>query len=116
MEYNIGDSVTLKVGITDKYISEMIHSFGWFYNNTPICACFCSSHYILSNGNKNLTIVNASAADVGMYEARVTSYQFYESSNELCDKAVNEVLEYHAAIAPVTYTLHYKSKAIKQSQ
>ena len=75
MEYNTGDNVTLKVEITDKSISEYIQSFGWFYNSTPICVCPCSSHYILSNDSKNLTIVNASAADVGVYEARVTSYQ-----------------------------------------
>ena len=116
MEYNIGENVTLKVDITDGYISETIQSLGWFYNNTPVCVCSCSSHYVLSNDSKNLTIVNASAADVGVYEARVTSYQINGYNNELCDKAINEILEYHAAFAPVTYSLHYKSKAMKQSK
>ena len=116
MKYNIGDNVTVKVDIIDDHVSEMIQSIGWFYNNTPIRACSCSSHYILSNDSKSLTIVNASAADVGLYEARVTSYQINGYNNELCDKVMNTVLEYHAAFAPVTYTLHYKSKAMKQSQ
>ena len=108
MEYNIGDNVTLKVDIIDDYISEHIQSFGWFYNNTPICVCSCSSHYVLSNDSKNLTIVNASAADVGVYEARVTSYQIYGYSKGPCDRAMNEVLEYHAFFAPVMYSLCYK--------
>ena len=101
MEYNIKDNVTLKVAITDDNITEYIQSLGWFHNNTPICVCSCSSHYILSNDRKNLTIVNASAADVGVYEARITRYQFLGYNSELCDKAMNEHLEYHAAVAPI---------------
>ena len=65
MEYTVGENVTLKVEIIEDSVSEHIQSFGWFYNNTPMCVCSCSSHYILSNDNKNLTIVNAIAADVG---------------------------------------------------
>ena len=116
MEYNIGDNVTLKVDITGVSILKMTLSSGWFYNSTPIRVCSDSSHYVLSNDSKNLTIVNASAADVGVYEARVTSYQFYTYSNKLCDKVINEVLEHHAAFAPVIYTLRFKSKAMKQSR
>ena len=116
MEYTTGHNVTLRVEIIDDYISEHIQSFGWFYNNTPICVCSCSSHYILSNDIKNLTIVNASAADVGTYEAKVTSYQIYGYSNELCDRVMNELLKYQAVFAPVTYTLSYESKAMKHSQ
>ena len=115
MKYTVGDNITLKVEITDDYISENILSFGWFYNNTPICVCSCNSHYILSNDSKNLTIVNASMADVGNYEARVTSDQIYGYSNELCDTATNELLEYHAVFAPVTYTLSYKGEVMKCS-
>ena len=113
MEYNIEDNVTLKVAITDDIITEYIQSFGWFYNNTPICLCSCSSRYILSNDGKNLTIVNASAADVGVYEVRITSYQFLGYNSELCDRAMNEQLEYHAAVAPIIYTLSYKGKEVK---
>ena len=116
MDYSIGDNVTLNVEIIDDYISDHIQSFGWFYNNTPICVCSCSSHYILSNDSKNLTIVNASDADVGTYEARVTSYQIYGYNNENCDRVTNELLEYQAVFAPVTYTLSYESKAMKYSQ
>ena len=112
MDYSIGDNVTLNVEIIDGYEAEKIQSFGWFYNNTSICVCSCSSHYILSNGSKNLTIVNASVADVGVYEARVTSYQIYGYNDELCDKAMNELLEFQAVYAPVTYTLSYKSKPV----
>ena len=115
MEYNIGDNVTLKVDIVRDNISVFIQSFGWFYNSTPICACSCSSHYILSIDSQNLTIVNASVLDVGTYEARATGYNIQGYSNELCDKAINELLEYYAALAPVTYTLRYKSKGMKQT-
>ena len=114
MEYNIQDNVTLKVAITDNTISDYIQSFAWFYNNTPICVCSCSSHYILSNDSKNLIIVNASAADVGVYEARITSYQFSGYNSELCDRVMNEQLEYHAALTPVIYTLSYKGKEVKE--
>ena len=114
MEYNIEDNITLKVAFTDDNITKHIQSLGWFYNNTPICVCSCSSHYILSNDSKKLTIVNASAADVGVYEARITSYQFLEYNSELCDRAMSEQLEYHAAIAPVVYTLSYKGKQVKE--
>ena len=110
MEYTVGDNVTLKFDIIEDYASEYIQNFGWFYNNTPICVCSCSSHYVLSNDSKSLTIVNASAADVGIYEARVTSYQIYGYSNQKCDKVINELLEYQVAVAPVTYILSYKSK------
>ena len=115
VEYNVGDNLTLKVEIIDDFISEKIQSFGWFYNSTPICVCSCSSHYILSNDNKNLTIVNARASDVGTYEARVTSYQVYGYNNELCDIVTNELLEYHAVFAPVSYILSYRGKVMKQS-
>ena len=112
MQYTIGDNVALKVEIIDDYISEHIQSLGWFYNNTPICVCSCSSQYILSSDSKNLTIVNASAADLGTYEAKVTSYQIYGDSSELCDRVMNELLAYQAVFAPVMYTLSYKSKTI----
>ena len=110
MDYTVGNSVTLKVEIIEHYASDRIQSFGWFYNDTPICVDSCSSHYILSNDGKNLTIVNASAANVGTYEVRVTSYKVSEYTSELCNKEINELLEYHAVLAPVTYTLSYKSK------
>ena len=114
MEYTVGDNVTLNVQINaNDPLSDRIKSFGWFYNNTPICVCSCSSHYFLTNDSKNLTIVNISAADVGTYEARVTSYQIEGGySNETCDSATIQLLEYQAVFAPVTYTLHYKSKTI----
>ena len=128
MEYTVGNNVALKVKITNDssgkskkhkprthtYQSKL--NFGWFYNNTVICVGSCSSHYILSHDSKTLTIVNASAADVGSYEARVTSYDFYGYDDKLCDRVTNELLEYHAVFAPVTYTLSYKSKAIIHSQ
>ena len=116
-EYTVGSNVTLKVETIDDYISsDIILSFGWFYNNIPICVCSCSSHYILGNNNKILTIVNASAADVGAYEARVISYEIDGYSSKLCDRTMSELLEYHAVVAPVTYTLGYKGKTMKQSQ
>ena len=114
MEYSIGDNITLEVGIVHDNVSVFIQSIGWFYNDSPICVCSCSSHYILSNDSKSLTIVNASAVNVGTYEARATGYIIQGYSNELCDKARNELLEYYAAFAPVTYTLSYKGKAMKR--
>ena len=110
MEYTVGNNVTLRVEIIEDSVSEHIQSFGWFYNNTPISVCSCNSHYILSNDSKNLTIVNASAADVSIYEARVIRYQIYGYDNPYCDQVTNELLEYQAAVAPVTYFLSYKSK------
>ena len=84
IEYTVGDNAAQKVDIIDDYGSEHIWCFGWFYNNTPICVCSCSSHYILSNDSKNLTIVNTSAADVGSYEARVISCEIHGDSSEFC--------------------------------
>ena len=111
-EYTTGKNVTLKVDI-----NLNMFSFAWFYNDTPICVCSCSSHYILSNDSKNLTIVNASATDVGTYEARITSYQIYKSKKcWVCDRVMNELLVYNAAFAPVTYTLSYKGKTVINHQ
>ena len=114
MEYTVGDNITFKVEIIGDNKSEHIQSFGWFFNNTPLCVCSGSTHYIFSKDSKKLTIVNASVADVGTYEARVTSYNIpgYSAMPKLCDTFIMKILEYHAAFAPVTYTLHYKSKKI----
>ena len=109
-EHNVGDDVTLKVEIINEDGSEYIQSIGWFYNSTPICVCSCSSHYILSNDSKNLIIVNASNADVGTYEAKVTSYVINSYNQNTCDKETNKLLRNHAAFAPVTYTMNYQGK------
>ena len=99
--FSIGETVVLRVNLSDHYLVEHVDSLKWHHNGTEVTCERC----LVSADTMQLTIANAISTDAGYYQVRISSLEFYGHQDSICDVIWLPALENHAAHAPVTFTL-----------
>ena len=85
------------------YLARYISSLTWYHNGTEILS---NERMNISNDETLLTISDMIDCDVGKYEVKISSIEYYGySSSATCDRNVLRMLEQTALHAPVTFYL-----------
>ena len=99
--FSIGETVVLRVYLSDHYFADHIDSLTWHHNGTEVTCERC----LVSADTTRLTIANAISTDAGYYEVRISSLEIYGDRDSVCDAIWLPALENHAVHAPVTFIL-----------
>ena len=87
----------------DGYLARYISSLTWYHNGTEILS---NERMNISNNGTLLTISDMIDCDVGKYEVKISSIEYYGySSSATCDRNFLRMLEQTALHAPVTFYL-----------
>ena len=85
------------------YLAHYISSLTWYHNGTEILS---NERMNISNDETSLTISDMIGCDVGKYEVKISSIEYYGySSSGTCDRNVLRMLEQTALHAPVSFYL-----------
>ena len=85
------------------YLASYIRSLTWYHNGTEILS---NERMNISNDGTLLTITDMIGCDVGKYEVKISSIEYYGfSSSATCNRNVIRMLEQTALHAPVTFYL-----------
>ena len=85
------------------YLARYISSLTWYHNGTEILS---NERMNISNNGTLLTLSDMIGCDVGKYEVKISSIEYYGySSSATCDRNVLRMLEQTALHAPVTFYL-----------
>ena len=103
----LAQSITLQFNIsTDDSHAMYIAGYNWFHNGSCI-DCVWNERYQFDLNNTRLTILNTTNEDAGVYEARVTSFDFKRNEmDEQCIGKLAYLTSNHATYAPVIYYLN----------
>ena len=104
-------NITLKVGITDVYVqyySNRNHNVSiryffraltWYHNGNKLTP---GSRIALSSDNTTLTVINSTAADSGVYEAKFDGLLIHPYSR-VCEIAVLDLLRHYPVLKPAVF-------------
>ena len=85
------------------YPARYISSLTWYHNGTEILS---NERMNISNDGTLLTISDMIGCDVGKYEVKISSIEYYGfSSSATCNRNILRMLEQTALHAPVTFYL-----------
>ena len=106
-----GQNITLKVGITDVYVQYYLNTYHnvslryffraltWYHNGNKLTP---GGRIILSIDNTTLTVINSTAADSGVYEARFDGLLIHPYSRS-CEEAVLNLLRHYPVLKPAVF-------------
>ena len=100
------------MGITDVYIQYYLN---YYYHNVNLCYYLRAltwyhngnklapgGRITLSNDNTTLTVINSTAADSGVYEARFDELLIHPYSR-FCEEAVLDLLRHYPVLKPAVF-------------
>ena len=98
MQPVLSQNITLQVEITDVSIQYYFRALTWYHNGNKLT----SGRITLSNDNTTLTVINSTAADSGVYEARFDGLLIHPYSR-ICEEAVLDLLRHYPVLKPAVF-------------
>ena len=104
-------NITMKVGITDVYVQYIqyyhhnvnlryfFRGLTWYHNDQKL---YPGGRIILNSDNTTLTVINSTAADIGVYEARFDGLLIHPYSSS-CEEAVLDLLRHYPVLKPAVF-------------
>ena len=112
MQHVLSQNITLQVEITDVYVqyylnyyyhSVKLHYYfralTWYHNGNKLTP---GGRITLSSDNTALTVINSTAADSGVYEARFDGLLIHPYSR-FCEEAVLDLLRHYPVLKPAVF-------------
>ena len=99
MQLVLSQNITLQVGITDASVHYNFRALTWYHNGNKLTA---DGRITLNSGNTTLTVINSTAADSGVYEARFDGLLIHPYSR-ICEKAVLDLLRHYPVLKPAVF-------------
>ena len=106
------ETITLQVGVTDVYIQyryayrthnvslrDFFRALTWYHNGNKLTP---GGRVTLSSDNTTLTVINSTAADSGVYEARFDGLLIHPYSR-FCEEAVLDLLRHYPVLKPAVF-------------
>ena len=106
VQHTPSQNITLKVGTTDVYVQYYLNTYHnvsiqyyfraltWYHNGNKLTS---GGRITLSNDNTTLTVINSTAADSGVYEARFDGLLIHPYSR-ICEEAVLDLLRHYPVL------------------
>ena len=95
----LSQNITLQVGITDASIRYNFRALTWYHNGNKLTP---GGRITLSSDNTTLTVINSTAADSGVYEARFDGLLIHPYSR-ICEEAVLDLLRHYPVLKPAVF-------------
>ena len=107
----LSQNITLQVGITDVYVQYYSNTYynvnlryffralTWYHNGNKLTP---GGRITLSSDNTTLTVINSTAADSGVYEARFDGLLVHPYSR-FCEEAVLDLLRHYPVLKPAVF-------------
>ena len=113
VQHTPNQNITLKVGITDVYVHYVYYSntyhnvnlryffraLTWYRNGRKL---YPGGRITLSSDKTALTVINSTAADSGVYEARFDGLLIHPYSR-FCEEAVLDLLRHYPVLKPAVF-------------
>ena len=111
MQPVLSQNITLQVGITDVYVQyysntyynvnlrDFFRALTWYHNGNKLTP---SGRITLNSDNTTLTVINSTAADSGVYEARFDGLLIHPYSR-ICEEAVLDLLRHYPVLKPAVF-------------
>ena len=99
MQHILTQNITLQVGITYTSIRYFFRALTWYHNGNKLTP---GGRIILSSDNTTLTVINSTAADSGVYEARFDGLLIHPYSRS-CEEAVLDLLRHYPILKPAVF-------------
>lgn len=97
----LGESISLRVNISDNSRARHIKTLSWYHNDTIVANT--SNRVSIRNNGTELHISNTISSDAGVYQVKVTALDF---NIPYCDAIwLPPLVDYHAVLAPVTFVI-----------
>ena len=99
------------MGITDVYVQYYLNTYHnvsiryyfraltWYHNGNKLTS---GGRLTLSSDNTTLTVINSTAADSGVYEARFDGLLIHPYSR-ICEEAVLDLLRHYPVLKPAVF-------------
>ena len=122
----LAQNITLQLGTTDVYVHYYSNTYynvnlryffralTWYHNGNKLTP---GGRITLNSDNTTLTVINSTAADSGVYEARFDGLLIHPYSRS-CEEAVLDLLRHYPVLKPAvfyvgtTYTGEHSDKSI----
>ena len=111
VQHTPSQNITLKVGTTDVYVQYYSDTYynvsiryyfralTWYHNGNKLTP---GGRITLNSDNTTLTVINSTAADSGVYEARFDGLLIHPYSR-FCEEAVLDLLRHFPILKPAVF-------------
>ena len=99
MQPVLSQNITLQVGITDPTVRYYFRALTWYHNGNKLTP---GGRLTLNSDNTALTVINSTAADSGVYEARFDGLLIHPNSR-FCEEAVLDLLRHYPVLKPAVF-------------